>query len=142
MSRSSRVVLDIGAGIRPFRGATHAVDRATKRELEEELQATRRSRPRVRYKTNWNVLTRGIPLPDDSVDKVVSRFTGNIVPAVLDEVDRVLKSGGTVQFTTPTEYAEGFKKLLEGEGMLNVRISNVYDPNRNTALKYLTATKP
>jgi len=118
-----RPVLDIGCGDGRFAeilyGATEPIDYGLDADPAEIARATRRGV----YATLLTASATAIPLPDASVATVVSNSTlEHIRPLreVLAEVARVLRPGGTLLITVPTDRFDRYSvlfRLLRGLGL-------------------------
>ncbi len=122
-------ILDLGAGTRPIRGATHAIDFESRDVILEERRVTGEGAFPSGLKYTFNVdWTRRLPFPDEFFDRVVSRFalgSMDLRPQAFRNVRRVLKTGGIFQIAIDFELGdeEGVIEKLKRAGRWQGRVS-------------------
>lgn len=157
-----RKVLDMGAGIRPHSGATHAVDLAPMVSITKELvvdnyndlkripskESVERRLKSMDYKFNFNYNTNKLPWPNNSFKLVYSNGSlgENGKLSAFKEIYRVLKHGGKLSYGMiggPEENIKRKMKILYDVGFKNIKpIVYVNPKNKNDISAWMTAVKP
>ena len=123
-----KIVMDLGCGEGLVAGILF--EKPIAFGLDNKSEMVRRAEKSGRYRKVIKADANRIPLPDESVDIVVSNSVLEHIAneKVIEEISRILKDGGRLLFTVPSDKLEGVSVVAS---LLGGMVGKIYGEWRN-----------